>query len=223
MISLKAVFGNVSDKNSFVINNAIDVDQFQFDNNKRLLIRKELNIQPNEIILGFVGRLSSQKNVIYLNKILHECSKVASNISLLIVGEGELFEDMKSDLQKKGIFNKVKFLGNRDNVGEIMMAMDILLLPSLFEGLPLVLVEAQCTSLRCLVSDKITQLVKLTDDIEYLGISNQDINKWVERIISIGNAYPREITNKIQITEKRFNIKQEAKNLEKMYKDLVYN
>lgn len=217
-LSINAVFGEKYAKKGLVINNAVDVENYSFSQEKRELLRSELGFKPNELVLGFVGRISNQKNIFYLNKIFNQCCKSDPNIKLLVVGDGELYEEMESDLKAKGIVNSVKFLGNRNDVNDLMCAMDILLLPSLYEGLPLVLVEAQSTSLMSLVSDKITQLVNITDYIKYLGIQENNIKDWETQIKSIGNNYSRNPNIKHLITEKKFNIRTEAETLPEFIK-----
>lgn len=216
-LSIAAVFGNQFKEKALVINNAVDLDEYLFNNHIRNSIRGENNIQPDELVLGFVGRLSHQKNVFYLISIFHECVKRIPKVKLLIVGEGELYEVMKNDLEEKGILDLVHFLGIRDNVNELMWAMDILLLPSFYEGLPLVLVESQSASLMSLVSTKITQLVNLTPFIAYLDIEDKDLNFWVDRIIDYGNNYLRDSSVKQLLTDKNFNIQVEAERLSKIY------
>lgn len=153
----------------------------------------------------------------YLISIFHECVKRIPKVKLLIVGEGELYEVMKNDLEEKGILDLVHFLGIRDNVNELMWAMDILLLPSFYEGLPLVLVESQSASLMSLESTKITQLVNLTPFIAYLDIEDKDLNFWIDRIIDYGNNYLRDSSVKQLLTDKNFNIQVEAERLSKIY------
>ncbi|SEG60850.1 glycosyltransferase [Sphingobacterium lactis] len=216
-LSIRAVYGDKEIKNSLVINNAVDTDYFTFNEEKRNSLRKDLGLKSDEIVLGFVGRISALKNIFYLNKIIHEAYTANLNIKLLVIGVGELHAEMEQDLKDKNLLHLVHFLGNRKDVNELMMALDILLLPSFSEGLPLVLVESQSTCLKSLVSNKVTRMIKITDYIEYLGIDDDNLRDWTERIAVLNNSYFRGEPVKKLITEKKFNIAVEVKKLENIY------
>lgn len=218
-LSLNAVFGEKYTEKGSVINNAIEVEKFSFNTDIRKQYRKLLNIE-GKLVLGFVGRLSHQKNIYFLIKVLTEAVKQNPDVVLLVIGDGELRKPMEEELNKANIYDKVMFLNIRDDVNALMMAMDIMLLPSFYEGLPLVLVEAQCAALKCIVSDEVTKLISITDYIIYRGIKDDDIKKWVQIINEIGCNYKREPIDDI-ITEKNFNIQVEAEKLVKLYDELI--
>lgn len=218
-LSLDAVFGEKYAEKGCVINNAIEVEKFSFNADIRKQYRKLLNFD-GKLVLGFVGRLSHQKNIYFLIKVFAEVAKRNPNAILLVIGDGELRKPMVEELEKANIYDKVLFLNIRDDVNALMMAMDIMLLPSFYEGLPLVLVEAQCAALKCIVSDEVTKLISITDYIIYKGIKNDDIRNWANAIEEIGNDYRREVIDDI-ITDNNFNIKAEAEKLVRLYSELI--
>lgn len=218
-LSLDAVFGEKYAEKGCVINNAIEVEKFSFNADIRKQYRKLLNFD-GKLVLGFVGRLSHQKNIYFLIKVFAEVAKRNPNVILLVIGDGELRKPMVEELEKANIYDKVLFLNIRDDVNALMMAMDIMLLPSFYEGLPLVLVEAQCAALKCIVSDEVTKLISITDYIIYKGIKNDDIRNWANAIEEIGNDYRREVIDDI-ITDNNFNIKAEAEKLVRLYSELI--
>jgi glycosyltransferase involved in cell wall biosynthesis len=214
-LSIKAVFGPKYEKSAIVINNAIDVEKFTFDSDIRDRYRAELQIS-DKLVIGFVGRLSYQKNVNYLIKVFAEFEKKYSNTVLLIIGDGELDAQIKGQLMDINLFSKTILLSARDDVNYLMMAMDVMLLPSFYEGLPLVLVEAQTASLMCIVSDKITRLISITKYINYKGIEESDIDDWVKIILKYAKGYERKSMKDV-ITKHNFNIECESMKLVDLY------
>lgn len=148
------VFGN---KNVSVIHNAVDTAKFTFHETVRERLRNELGVN-REFVIGFVGRLHEQKNLFRLLDIFTNVSKRKENVALLLIGEGPQDRELKEYAKKQGIFDKVQFLGRRDDISEILMAMDVFLMPSLYEGLPVVEVEAQASGLTCIISDKVPEI-----------------------------------------------------------------
>jgi glycosyltransferase involved in cell wall biosynthesis len=216
-LSISAVFGKRYAKKGIVVNNAIDVDKFEFNPAIREKYRVELGLS-DKLTVGFVGRLSYQKNISFLVKVFAALVEQHPDSVLLVVGDGELRQQMNSELAELGLLTKVIFLATRNDVNALMMAMDVMLLPSFSEGLPLVLVEAQAVALKCVVSNKVTKLIAISDYIVYLGIEDFDINSWVETILIQGIGSKR-ISMRNIISEKGFNIDCEASQLIALYED----
>lgn len=196
----------------YIINNAINVDKFRFDNEKRIKMRKELNIADNEILIGHVGRFIKQKNHEFLIEILNEIVSTDSRFKLVLIGVGELENIIKEKVKMKKLENNVIFLGQRNDVNDLYQAIDIFLLPSLYEGLPLVGVEAQVAGCKCFFSDKITRGLKIKEDSEFLKIDNP--KEWAVKIISYANAMPKD-RNKLDCN--KYDIKSNAKKLCEFY------
>lgn len=152
-----------------VIKNGIEINNFLFDKEKREMYRNDLGIK-NSFVVGHLGRFTEQKNHIFLCDIFYEIYKKNSNAVLLLIGTGPLIESVQEKIELLGISHAVKFLGFREDISELMQTMDLLLLPSLFEGLPLTLVEAQASGLPCVASDVVSQESKLTDYVYYVSL-----------------------------------------------------
>ncbi|CAI9679869.1 glycosyltransferase [Elizabethkingia anophelis] len=216
--SVKALFGEQYINSSIILNNAIDVSMFSFNEKKREEYRKELLLHEKYVI-GFVGRLTFLKNIFYLLEILSELIAENSDILLLIVGDGELGDEFKKRAVELGVNNNILMLGQRSDINFLMMAMDVLLLPSFHEGLPLVLIEAQAATLKAIVSDNVSKEVKISD---YLLFESIDKNPkvWRDIIIDKCQDYVRQPIDEL-IREKQFDIKEEVKRLMQLYKYLI--
>ncbi|WP_407401498.1 glycosyltransferase [Chryseobacterium sp.] len=214
-LSLQSVFGMDESKYRIVLNNAIDLDLFSFNNKIREEYRNDLGLS-DKLVLGFVGRLTYQKNLKYLVKVFVQVAKVNKDTVLLIIGDGEDSGILLSEIEKHSLLDKLVWLKSRDDVHKLLNSMDVLLLPSRSEGLPLVLVESQANSLQSVVSDRITQRVNITPCIHYLPINDKYLNSWTKLITEIGHSYKR-IRTDLMLTEQHFNVKIEANNLMSLY------
>ena len=134
-----------------IIHNAVDYQKFKFNQTKRDELRKELGLE-NKLIIGNVGRFTNQKNHTFLVDIFHEIHKQNEDAILMLVGIGEKEQEIRDKVKTLGLTNCVKFMGFCKNTNELFWCMDVFLLPSLYEGLPVVGVEAQCTGLPCFIS-----------------------------------------------------------------------
>lgn len=152
-----------------IIKNALDLEKFRYNRGVRDEVRKELNLEKN-FIVGHVGRFEEQKNHIFLIKIFENVVMSKPNAVLLLVGEGELEPKIREMVRQAGLEKNVKFLGVRDDVDRIWQAMDVFLLPSLFEGLPIVAVEAQAAGVPSILSDTITNDVKISQDLMFVSL-----------------------------------------------------
>lgn len=204
-------------KKYYLVKNAIDINKFSFNQIIREKIRKELQLD-HKIVLGHVGRFSIEKNQIFLIEIMNKILNYNSNIVLLLVGDGPLRHKIEKSVNENNINNNVIFLGSSKNVFELYQAMDLFLLPSIYEGLPLVGVEAQISGLRCIMSSNVTNEVNLTD-VTFLDLDN-DIDKWVNIILEKIKMSRVENAQFI-VEEKGFSIEQEAKKLYQKYIEIL--
>ena len=163
-----------------IIHNAIDAGRFTFDAKRREEVRKRLGL-ADELVVGHVGRFNYQKNHPYLIDIFAKLCEIRPDAVLLLLGEGPDQESIRAKCRTLGIEERVRFAGNQKMVENYYQAMDIFLLPSFFEGLPGVLVEAQAAGLRCFVSDTVTREAEATDLVTYLSIG-QPPELWAEKI-----------------------------------------
>lgn len=171
----KYLFG----KDVKIINNAIDIEKFIFDEKKRNEIRNKFNLN-DKFVIGHVGRFEPQKNHKFLVNMFNEYQKQDKDAILLLIGTGSLENKIKELVHKLKLDNKVIFTGNISNVNEMYQAMDFFVLPSFHEGLPVVGIEAQISGLKCLLSNRITEETKITNNISFISIDNYD--KWIKEI-----------------------------------------
>ena len=205
-------------KNGTVINNAIEVENYIYDSALRNKVRSELDIPDDCKVIGNVARFTPQKNLSFLVDIFDDIIKKDPSYRLAMVGTGELFDEIMKKISKKGISDKVIALGSRTDVNELMQGMDIFLLPSVWEGLGIVLVEAQSSNLPCVASSGVPFEVNLTGNIKYISLDTS-ASEWAEEILKL--HIPERKDNTEIITEKGYNIKKEAENLVKLYHGLV--
>lgn len=217
------LFGNKEyDKgNVYLLNNAIDLDKFKYNESLRKKKRKELGIKDNTLVIGHIGRFVAQKNHDFLIDIFDEIHKKNNNSILLLAGQGPLMEDIKNKVKELNLDDNVKFLGQRNDANELYQAFDVFLLPSLYEGLPVVGVEAQAAGLLCYLSDDMTKETKVLDITKFMSLNNTP-KEWADNILDDVKKYKRIDTSK-EMTAKNFNIKEEAKKLEEYYLNLYNN
>ncbi len=164
-----------------IINNAIKISSFAFNDSIRSEYRKKLNLE-NKIVLGHVGRFHFQKNHQFLIDIFSEVVKKSSDYHLVLVGKGEDKEIIKEKVHNLNLDEHVTFLGVRDDVSNLMQAMDIFVFPSLFEGLSVVLVEVQASGLTCFASQEAApKMAQITENIKVLSLSDS-AHEWANSI-----------------------------------------
>jgi glycosyltransferase involved in cell wall biosynthesis len=212
------LFGSVC--KPYIINNAIDVDKFIFNEDARIRVRKEINITNNCKIIGHVGRFSEIKNHIFLIKTFVSILSKNDNCVLLLVGDGEKYQEIKNMAADYKISDRVIFYGLSDNVAELYSAMDVFVFPSLFEGLPLVGIEIQCSGLPVIASKNIPRQMEISDLVTWLDL-NDGADKWADEIIHLlSQENSRQDMSNI-ITDAGYNISVESEKLEKKYYELM--
>lgn len=207
--------------NVYLLNNAIDLDKFKYNETLRKKKRKELGIKDDTLVIGHIGRFVAQKNHDFLIDIFNEIHKKNNNSVLLLAGQGPLMDDVKDKVKELNLEDSVKFLGQRNDANELYQAFDVFLLPSLYEGLPVVGVEAQASGLLCYLSDDMTKETKVLDITKFMSLNNTP-KEWANNILDDVKKYKRIDTSK-EMTAKNFNIKEEAKKLEEYYLNIYNN
>lgn len=185
-----------------ILHNAIPYKDFIFNQEIRNRMRKDLNIE-NKLVIGHIGRFNEQKNHKFLIKIFEEIKKENENAILLLVGKGNLEDEIRRQVEQLKLKDSVIFLGVRKDIPELLMAMDIFVFPSLYEGMPNAVIEAQATGLKCVISDTITKEANITGLVNYASINNT-VNEWKNIIIENLN-YKREDMSRI-LKEKGYGI-----------------
>lgn len=163
-----------------VMPNAIDTKKFVYDEEAKRCLRAELDIPQDAFVLGHVGRFMYQKNHAFLLRVFQRLLSSRQDAWLLLIGEGERMKLIRSEVKKMGIEGKVRFTGTRSDVAKLYSAMDVFCLPSFYEGLPVVALEAQANGLPCLFSDRMTKEVVLTPGARQLSIENPE--PWVKAV-----------------------------------------
>lgn len=172
-------FGN---KSCTLIKNGINVAKFRFDSKIRESVRHELGMDDN-LVLGHVGRFGIEKNHKKLLNVFYEVHKVNSKTKLILCGDGEERAHIESQIHELGLEDSVVLMGVISNVNEVLQAMDLIVMPSLFEGLPFALIEAQAAGLKCIVSDTVSQESDILGWNSFLPLSDDD-KVWANKIIA---------------------------------------
>lgn len=168
-----------------IMKNAIDTKKFLYNEEVRLQERKNYQLQDS-LVIGHVGRFNIPKNHIFIIDVFNEIIKLNKNAKLVLVGEGLLKEEIKDKVNKLNLNKNVIFIGETNRVFDILNAFDIFLFPSLWEGLPVSLIEAQAASLPCFVSENIPAEVKITELVKVISLT-MDASFWAKQIVNIPN------------------------------------
>lgn len=203
----------INDGKVKVIFNGIDVEKFKFDSDRRLTVRKELHI-GDEFVIIHTGRFLDQKNHEFILDVFNELLKEDKKAKLLLLGTGELLNGIKVKVNKLGIDSSVVFLGVKDNVYDYLSAADCYIMPSLYEGLPVAAVEAQCSGLPCVFSENITKEIELTKNVRFLSL-NAPISNWVTAVKESKNLIRGD--DSLVIQKKGYDMRQVALNLQNFY------
>lgn len=200
-----------------VIKNAVDTDRFHFDLKRRRDMRQKLGVTEKTLLVGHVGRFSLQKNHEFLVDIFQQLHQLHPDSRLILVGSGELEQQIRDKVEKLGLTDSVDFLGLRKDIPDLMNAMDVFLLPSFFEGLPVVGVEAQATGLPVVTSTAVARELPLPDLCEYISLDDSPKN-WAEEILSKVQNRDRRDTRK-EIAAAGYEIKKAAKAFQRFYEE----
>lgn len=180
------LFGKKGLKKMIIVKNGIDISLFEYNEEKRIIIRNELGIRNDEFVLGHIGRFNKQKNHVKLISIFCKLQEVFGHSKLVLVGEGETKNDIKKIVKSNNLDEKVLFIDTRSDVADLLMGLDVLVFPSLYEGMPNIVIESQATGLPCVISKNISKDVKIVDPLSFVSIDDND-EKWVKEILSFYN------------------------------------
>lgn len=217
----KWLFGNnIMQKPLELLNNSIESDKFIFNKSMRSELKKQCNLK-DKFVIGHVGSFTSPKNHNYIVEIFSEIYSLNNKAVLLLIGDGDLLSVIKNKVNKLGLESSVIFLGVQSNVNTWLNLMDVFLMPSLFEGLPVSLIEAQANGLRCIVSDTISNEVNITNLVEFIPLS-KPANYWAEQVLKYADGYERKDTY-AAIYAAGYDIRDNAKWLENFYLNIHFN
>lgn len=200
-----------------VLNNAVDTAAWRYDPILRETTRRRLGL-ADKVVVGHVGRFALQKNHRFLIEVFHALAAVEPQARLVMVGEGELLDDVLEQVDRLGLEDKVHYLGVRQDVPALMNAFDLLLLPSFFEGLPIVGVEAQAAGLPVVTSTGVTRELPLEDLAVYLPLTDT-AQQWAQAVWQV-LTLPRRDTS-AAIAAAGYDVAQAAAELQRRYERMI--
>ena len=196
-----------------IIKNGIDIPKYQFNSDTRSQLRKQLQIDDSEIVIGHVGRLSYEKNQRFLIDLVSEIVSDHSQYRLLLVGEGDDKESLTHLVEEKHLQSHVIFAGAVNNVYDYLMAMDVFAFPSLYEGLGLVGIEAQASGLHVIASSNVPRTLNATNTVDFIDLSNRE--EWIYQLEKVENHTRFDKSNMIKSAG--FDVKKTAELLSEIY------
>ncbi len=197
----------------YLLKNSVETKKFLYDKDVRDQVRKEFDVQ-DKIVIGHVGRFNVQKNHVFLIDIFKKFYEKNKNTVLFLLGDGEEKEKILEKVKNLDLVDCVRFLGVRNDVNKIMQCMDVMLFPSLFEGLPVTIIEAQASSLPCVLSDTITKECKITENVEFLSLK-ADVDTWSNVTLKMSKLPRYDSSN--DIIKSGYDIEQNAIWLQNFY------
>ena len=195
-----------------ILPNAVDIQRYHFQPQVREEKRRNMGLE-DRIVIGNVGRYCYQKNQAFLLNAFSKAHRWNKKLFLLLIGQGELMQELKKQAKKLEIEKDVCFLGWQENIEDYLQVMDVFCLPSRFEGLAISAIEAQTAGLSCILSDTISKETALTDLVKFLPL---DEEVWGEHILQYTDHFSREYRDN-EITEKGYDIRTAARCLEEFY------
>lgn len=202
----------------YVIPNGFEVEKFKFDLPKRLNLRKELKLEDNYVV-GHIGRFNEQKNHLYLLDIFKKVAVNNSNAVLLLVGNGPDYDKIKKVIEGHPYKDRIILYGETSHTEEIYNVMDVFVFPSKYEGLGIVLLEAQINGLTCITSDVVPKDVILSNEIKFLPLGEENIDKWAIEISGNINSFRNENKKLKHIELNKYDINSNAEYLSNLYSD----
>ena len=203
-------------KKFIIVRNGIDLNKYKYSLEQRKKIRKELDIKPNQKLLGHVGYFNYQKNQIFL---VHVLKKLPNDYKLIFIGEGNDLKNVNAEVDKHNLKDRVIFTGNVTNVPDYLSAMDLFLLPSRFEGQPFVLIESSASGLRNINSDNVSVETNICKNNTYVNLT--DIGAWISAIkkVTLSDREERSLKYSSILEYKGYNSSKNAYKLLNFYKN----
>lgn len=196
-----------------VIPNGIDLSIYDFNLDTRLKYREKMKVKDNEVLLGHVGYFNYQKNQAFLVDLLRY---LPVNYKLVLIGNGSEYQDVKNKAKSIGIDKKIIFTNAINNVQDYLNAIDVFLLPSKFEGQPFVIIEALANGLPCVISDKVSKEIDVSNNSYFVSLEIQQWNKKIQEIEKV-NRKKQSLNNQEYLKQSGYDIKQIGQILENFY------
>ena len=203
-----------------ILRNGIYCERFKFDRNQRNITRRDLDIEDKLVILH-VGCFNEGKNQKFLIEIFEEICKFKKDVALILIGDGPTKKSILNEVKKKKLDGKVIFINSTNNVEKYMWGSDVLVFPSLHEGLGIVNIEAQASGLKCIVSDAVPKEAKITDNMIFLPL-NKGKEIWIKEILKCSNEYKRD-SSYLEVADAGFDIKVAVDKLLEIYNESYFH
>lgn len=218
-LAAEYTFGKSATTNGEVhyLNNGLDLGVYRFSEEKRKKIQEEFSLQ-DKFVVGHVGRFSRQKNHDFLLEIFYALKQKRKNAVLLLVGNGELKQNIENKAKALGIADSLIFAGIRSDVPDLLSAMDVFVFPSFYEGMPNTVIEAQATGLPCVIADTITKEAGVTDIVKYRSLKDS-ADKWGKEILLSAN---NGIVNRFLYSKKMKDSGYDINDVVKIFKNIVF-
>ena len=213
------LFGRMKKRRFVMMNNAIDAEKFRWNASRAAELRRKWKLE-NKFVICNVGRFNAQKNHELIIDIFSLVHKHNPDAVLLLAGSGDLEQRIKLKVNNLGLTDSVRFLGVRSDVNDILLASDVFLFPSLYEGLPVTLVEAQASGIKCILSDAVPDDCKITKNIDVVSLESS-VDDWANAVLAYQNGYRRKDTYST-IVKNDFDINENAEWLEEFYINEYY-
>lgn len=209
--SHEAGIGLYGENQPFIfVPNGIDLEKYRFVSESKEQLREELVIPKDAFVVGNIGRFEEQKNHTFLIEIFEEIVKQKPDSHLVLIGTGSLQNEVKEKVEKKKLSEKVSFLGERNDIPELLKTMDVFLLPSLYEGLPIVAVEAQAANLKLVLSTEVSKETQLSENVQFVSL-DKTAKEWATLVLS--EPFENNPKPKLEV----YDMKKTADQLEKIY------
>lgn len=202
-----------------ILNNAIDAQMYTYNEQIRNEVREELNLTNDNFVIGHVGRFNPQKNHGFIIDVFNAVYKRDENARLVLVGSGDGQQAIEDKVKRLGLSDAVLFLGSRGDVNRVLQAMDVFLFPSLYEGLPLSIIEAQAAGLPCIISDNVPDECIKTDRVFWYSLG-EPADFWADKIFEALKISKKDTLS--EIVASGFDIKENSRKLEDFYTSLGY-
>lgn len=202
-----------------ILNNAIDAQMYTYNEQIRNEVREELNLTNDNFVIGHVGRFNPQKNHGFIIDVFNAVYKRDENARLVLVGSGDGQQAIEDKVKRLGLSDAVLFLGSRGDVNRVLQAMDVFLFPSLYEGLPLSIIEAQAAGLPCIISDNVPDECIKTDRVFRYSLG-EPADFWADKIFEALKISKKDTLS--EIVASGFDIKENSRKLEDFYTSLGY-
>lgn len=213
--SAKWLFGNHPNKPILLMKNAIDIKRFAYDESIATKHKKNAGLSDKWVI-GHIGRFVQQKNHSFLIDVFYEVCKLDDKCVLVLVGDGPLRIDIEKKVKKMHLDNRVYFAGIRDDIPNYIQLFDLFLFPSIYEGLGVVVLEAQAAGLNCIVSDNVPQAVKIvSNSVQFVSLKKSSVD-WANIVIK-AKSYERDISKRMELLDSSYDIMKNVLWLESFY------